>query len=98
VLVFEDMLGLTPRVPKFVRRYGAVGEAVADAVRGYAEDVRARRFPGPPMRPMGSRTTEASALSKGMVRKGFCRRQKSPGARPGFMYLMRRWLIPITDA
>jgi 3-methyl-2-oxobutanoate hydroxymethyltransferase len=47
VLVFEDMMGLTPRVPKFVRRYGAVGEAVSEAVRGYAEDVRARRFPGP---------------------------------------------------
>ncbi len=47
ILVLEDMLGLTERAPKFVRRYADLGPAIADAVERYAEDVRARRFPGP---------------------------------------------------
>ncbi len=47
VLVLEDMLGLSPRVPKFVRRYGDLGPSIEAAVEGYAEDVRARAFPGP---------------------------------------------------
>ncbi|MBP0616015.1 3-methyl-2-oxobutanoate hydroxymethyltransferase [Jiella mangrovi] len=46
ILVLNDMLGLTPRVPKFVKRYGAIGEAVASAVAAYAEEVRERSFPG----------------------------------------------------
>jgi 3-methyl-2-oxobutanoate hydroxymethyltransferase len=47
VLVLEDMLGLSPRVPKFVRRYGDLGPSIEAAVEGYARDVRARAFPGP---------------------------------------------------
>jgi 3-methyl-2-oxobutanoate hydroxymethyltransferase len=47
VLVLEDMLGLSPRAPKFVRRYGDLGPAIEAAVKGYADDVRARSFPGP---------------------------------------------------
>jgi 3-methyl-2-oxobutanoate hydroxymethyltransferase len=47
VLVLEDMLGLSPRTPKFVRRYGDLGPAIDAAVEGYAGDVRARAFPGP---------------------------------------------------
>jgi len=48
VLVTEDMLGLTgKRTPKFVRRYAELGDDLAAAVAAYAEDVRARRFPGP---------------------------------------------------
>ena len=47
VLVLEDMLGLSPRTPKFVRRYGDLGPAIEAAVQGYARDVRARAFPGP---------------------------------------------------
>jgi 3-methyl-2-oxobutanoate hydroxymethyltransferase len=47
VLVLEDMLGLSPRTPKFVRRYGDLGPAIEAAVQGYANDVRARTFPGP---------------------------------------------------
>ena len=47
VLVLEDMLGLSPRTPKFVRRYGDLGPAIEAAVKGYADDVRARTFPGP---------------------------------------------------
>jgi 3-methyl-2-oxobutanoate hydroxymethyltransferase len=47
ILVLEDMLGLSPRVPKFVRRYGELGPSIEAAVSGYAADVRARAFPGP---------------------------------------------------
>jgi 3-methyl-2-oxobutanoate hydroxymethyltransferase len=47
VLVLEDMLGLSPRTPKFVRRYGDLGPAIEAAIKGYAADVRARNFPGP---------------------------------------------------
>lgn len=47
ILVLEDMLGLSPRVPKFVRRYGDLGPGIEKAIAGYAADVRARAFPGP---------------------------------------------------
>jgi 3-methyl-2-oxobutanoate hydroxymethyltransferase len=47
ILVLEDMLGLSPRVPKFVKRYGELGPAIEAAVKAYAADVRARAFPGP---------------------------------------------------
>lgn len=47
VLVLEDMLGLSPRTPKFVRRYGDLGPAIAAAIERYAADVRSREFPGP---------------------------------------------------
>jgi 3-methyl-2-oxobutanoate hydroxymethyltransferase len=47
VLVLEDMLGLSSRVPKFVKRFGELGPAIERAVKGYAQEVRARRFPGP---------------------------------------------------
>ena len=47
VLVLEDMLGLSPRPPKFVRRYGDLGPMIEAAVKSYADDVRARAFPGP---------------------------------------------------
>jgi 3-methyl-2-oxobutanoate hydroxymethyltransferase len=45
VLVMEDMLGLTPRVPKFVKRYGDLGPAIEKAVAEYAAEVRSRAFP-----------------------------------------------------
>jgi 3-methyl-2-oxobutanoate hydroxymethyltransferase len=47
ILVLEDMLGLSPRVPKFVRRYGELGPGIEAAIRDYASDVRTRAFPGP---------------------------------------------------
>jgi 3-methyl-2-oxobutanoate hydroxymethyltransferase len=47
VLVLEDMLGLSPRAPKFVRRYGNLGPMIEAAIESYAADVRARAFPGP---------------------------------------------------
>lgn len=47
VLVLEDMLGLSARVPKFVRRYGELGPMIEAAIQNYANDVRSRAFPGP---------------------------------------------------
>ncbi len=45
ILVMEDMLGLSPRVPKFVREFGRIGAAIDGAIKSYAEEVRAKRFP-----------------------------------------------------
>ena len=48
VLVVDDMLGMfTDFRPKFVRRYAELGQSAAEAIKAYAEDVRARRFPAP---------------------------------------------------
>jgi len=46
ILVMEDMLGLNPAPPKFVRQYAQLGPEIEAAVKAYAADVRARRFPG----------------------------------------------------
>jgi 3-methyl-2-oxobutanoate hydroxymethyltransferase len=46
ILVLEDMLGLSPRVPKFVKRYGTLGPGIEKAVADYASEVRSRAFPG----------------------------------------------------
>jgi len=46
ILVMEDMLGLNPSPPKFVRQYAQLGPEIEAAVKAYAADVRARRFPG----------------------------------------------------
>jgi 3-methyl-2-oxobutanoate hydroxymethyltransferase len=45
ILVLEDMLGLSPRVPKFVKRFAELGPSIEQAVKSYAEEVRARTFP-----------------------------------------------------
>lgn len=47
ILVLEDMLGLSDWVPKFVKKYGALGAAIDEAVHAYADEVKARTFPGP---------------------------------------------------
>ncbi|HWF96153.1 MAG TPA: 3-methyl-2-oxobutanoate hydroxymethyltransferase [Xanthobacteraceae bacterium] len=47
ILVLEDMLGLSPWVPKFVKRYGNLGPGIEAAIAAYAKDVRSRAFPGP---------------------------------------------------
>jgi 3-methyl-2-oxobutanoate hydroxymethyltransferase len=46
ILVLDDMLGLTGRVPKFVKTYGNLAAEVRQAVSTYAAEVKARRFPG----------------------------------------------------
>lgn len=46
VLVIHDLLGMLPgSVPKFVRRYADLHAASTDAIRRWADDVRARSFP-----------------------------------------------------
>lgn len=45
ILVLEDMLGLSERAPKFVKRFGSLRDQIEEAVRGYAEEVRSGRFP-----------------------------------------------------
>ena len=45
ILVLEDMIGLSPRVPKFVKRYAELGPSIEAAIAAYAADVRARAFP-----------------------------------------------------
>jgi 3-methyl-2-oxobutanoate hydroxymethyltransferase len=45
ILVMEDMLGLSPRVPKFVKEFGTVGKAIERAIAAYADEVRSRSFP-----------------------------------------------------
>ena len=47
ILVTDDMLGLFDWTPKFVRRYADLRGEIGRAVAAYAEDVHARRFPGP---------------------------------------------------
>jgi 3-methyl-2-oxobutanoate hydroxymethyltransferase len=46
ILVVDDMLGLFDWTPKFVRRYADLRGEIGRAVAAYADDVRARRFPG----------------------------------------------------
>ena len=47
ILVVDDMLGLFDWTPRFVRRYADLKGEIARAAKAYADDVRARRFPGP---------------------------------------------------
>jgi len=45
ILVLEDMLGLSPRVPKFVKEYAQIGAGIEAAVKAFATEVRTRAFP-----------------------------------------------------
>ncbi|WP_300548795.1 3-methyl-2-oxobutanoate hydroxymethyltransferase [Roseovarius sp.] len=48
ILVVDDMLGLFSAFkPKFVKRYATLGTDGEAAIASYAEEVRARSFPGP---------------------------------------------------
>jgi 3-methyl-2-oxobutanoate hydroxymethyltransferase len=46
ILVLEDMLGLNPDPPGFVREYAHLASEIESAVKSYTADVRSRRFPG----------------------------------------------------
>jgi 3-methyl-2-oxobutanoate hydroxymethyltransferase len=46
ILVLEDMLGLNPDPPVFVREYAHLASEIETAVKNYTADVRLRRFPG----------------------------------------------------
>jgi 3-methyl-2-oxobutanoate hydroxymethyltransferase len=45
ILVLEDMLGMNPWTPKFVKVYGNLGPMIEDSVKRYAEEVKDRSFP-----------------------------------------------------
>jgi 3-methyl-2-oxobutanoate hydroxymethyltransferase len=45
ILVLEDMLGLSQRVPKFVKEYAQLGAGIENAVKAFANEVRTRAFP-----------------------------------------------------
>lgn len=45
ILVMEDMLGLNPNPPKFVRTFGDIGARIEGAIMGYSQAVRSREFP-----------------------------------------------------
>ena len=45
ILVMEDMLGLNPRPPKFVKTYADLAGAIEKAIATYADEVRSRTFP-----------------------------------------------------
>lgn len=47
ILVVDDMLGLsaTGKTPSFVKKYADLNDVVETAVKAYAADVKARRFP-----------------------------------------------------
>ena len=46
VLVLHDMLGLNEQfAPKFLKHFGSMGQAVREAVRAYASEVREGKYP-----------------------------------------------------
>ncbi|HET9833140.1 MAG TPA: 3-methyl-2-oxobutanoate hydroxymethyltransferase [Vicinamibacterales bacterium] len=47
VLVWHDVLGLSVKVPKFVKQYADLGSEIVKALRAYIDDVQSGRFPEP---------------------------------------------------
>ncbi len=48
ILVVNDLIGLaSDYMPKFVKRYAETSDTIRSAVSAYADEVRARTFPGP---------------------------------------------------
>lgn len=47
ILVVHDMLGMTERPPKFVKRYADLRTAMRQAISAYRAEVEAGAFPGP---------------------------------------------------
>ncbi len=47
VLVWQDMAGLTPNVPKFAKRYADVAGVLGQAARDFAAEVTAGTYPTP---------------------------------------------------
>jgi 3-methyl-2-oxobutanoate hydroxymethyltransferase len=76
ILVMEDMLGLSPRVAKFVKEFGKIGAAIEGAISGYADEVRARTFPAPQHTYAMRDATPAPAGGKPAISTGSTR----PGA------------------
>ena len=75
ILVTDDMLGLFDWTPKFVRRYADLKREIEPAPsRAYADDVRARRFPGPAETYFSKLADERAGVSR------LRRPRRSPGA------------------
>lgn len=72
ILVFHDLLGLTPgRVPKFARQYADLSGVISQAVTAYCNDVRQGSFPSDAesYHAQGTIPVEATArTSRGSVR------------------------------
>jgi 3-methyl-2-oxobutanoate hydroxymethyltransferase len=85
ILVMEDMLGLSPRVPRFVKKFGRIGEAIEGAIRDYAEDVRARAFPTPEhtysMRGEESRGKARTPSASGAAAHKATKKPKNPSSK-----------------
>jgi 3-methyl-2-oxobutanoate hydroxymethyltransferase len=47
VLVWQDMAGLSPHTPRFVKRYADLATVLGGAARAFASDVAGGHFPGP---------------------------------------------------
>jgi len=47
VLVWHDVLGLSGKVPKFVKQYAELGGEIVRAIEAYIADVQSGRFPEP---------------------------------------------------
>lgn len=45
VLVLHDLIGLTEKTPKFVKRYAEVGQVIKESLRRYRDEVKKREFP-----------------------------------------------------
>ncbi len=45
VLVLHDMLGISDRVPKFVKKYGRIKDAMKKAISDFNREVKEHRFP-----------------------------------------------------
>jgi 3-methyl-2-oxobutanoate hydroxymethyltransferase len=45
ILVIDDLLGLTPKVPSFVKKYADLDGVIRGALAAYAAEVKARSFP-----------------------------------------------------
>ena len=64
LLIFHDLLGLYPDFkPRMAKVYRDVGAAVLEGLKDYAEEVRARRFPGPEHR-FGMAESEIAELER----------------------------------
>lgn len=46
VLVFHDVLGLTPKLPPFAKAYASLSRVIVDSVKKYVEEVKSGVFPG----------------------------------------------------
>ena len=45
ILVFEDMLGMFEKIPKFVKKYSNLRGYIKKAVKEYAKDIKNKKFP-----------------------------------------------------